>query len=305
MPRRQSDRAKKALKRHAASVRSRQEVGRSDRRSWPVVRAYVPVEDCFRATGCGTAGVLRRAPDGSLTSAFFTIELIRGGLMDAFGKSGTDYAETETLLSTMGASIPSLEPGSVDLAARYIWGAYAWSLERGRQWPATMRSRYLDVAPLLDGTRDSWLEQFAGPNGLLPSKLVEIARRNTTALDDIPDGREVVVFTTITLALDDAEDAVRRLRKSLPDFAEEDSEDDAVRFAWTREYPKGHWSPLSRSGGRQSLGSVEISKAGAMTAQAKTLSMAAVLVGKLRHELGPRIRVVKTEWKDAADLTGR
>ena len=186
MPRRQSDRAKKALKRHAASVRSRQEVGSSDRRSWPVVRAYVPVEDCFRATGCGTAGVLRRAPDGSLTSAFFTIELIRGGLMGAFGKNGTDDAETEAALRTMGASIPSLEPGSVDLAARYIWGAYAWSLERGRRWPTGMRKRYLDVAPLPDGTADSWLQQFAGPNGLLPPKLVEIARRNTSALDDIP-----------------------------------------------------------------------------------------------------------------------
>ncbi len=305
MPRRQSDRAKKALKRHAASVRSRQEVGSSDRRSWPVVRGYVPVEDCFRATGCGTAGVLRRAPDGSLTSAFFTIELIRGGLTGAFGKSGTDYETTEAELGAMGASIPSLEPGPVDLAARYIWGAYAWSLERGHRWPTSMKSRYLDVAPLPEGTTDSWLEQFAGPNGLLPSKLVEIARRYTSALDDIPDGKELVVFTTIAFALDDAEVAVRKLRKSKPDFTEEDSEGDTVRFAWTREYPKGHWSPLSRLGGRQSLGSVEISKAGALTAQAKTLAMAAVLIGRLRHEIGPGLRMLRSEWRDAADLIGR
>jgi hypothetical protein len=89
-----------------------------------------------------------------------------------------------------------------------------------------------------------------------------------------PDGREVLIFTTITFAQDDAEDAVRKLRKSLRVFADEDSEDDTVRFAWTREYPKDRWSPLSRLGGRQSLGSVEISKAGAPTAQAKRLSMA-------------------------------
>jgi hypothetical protein len=61
------------------------------------------VEDCFRATGCGTAGVLRQAPDGSLTSAFFTIKLIRGGLTGAFGNNGTDDAETEAALRTMGA----------------------------------------------------------------------------------------------------------------------------------------------------------------------------------------------------------
>jgi len=53
-----------------------------------------------------------------------------------------------------------------------------------------------------------------------------------------PDGREVLIFTTITFAQDDAEDAVRKLRKSLRVFADEDSEDDTVRFAWTREYPK-------------------------------------------------------------------
>ncbi len=304
MSRRQSNRASRALRRHAASVRSRQERGSSDRRSWPVVKAYVPVEDCFRATGCGTAGVLRQGPDGSLTSAFFTIELIQGGLTGAFGKDGTD-AEIEAALRAMSASIPPLEPGSVDLAARYIWGAYAWSLERRRRWPATMKGRYLDVAPLLDGTTDSWLQQFAGPHGLLPPKLAEVARRNTSALDDIPDGREVVIFTTITFALDDAEDAVRKLRQWRPDFVEESSEHGVVRFGWTREYPKDHWSPLSRLGGRQSLGSVEVAKAGALTAQAKTLSMAAVLFGKLRERLGRRIRMVSAEWKDAADLTGR
>src|SRR5262249_16694975 len=43
---------------------------------WPIARAYVPVSDVWRATGFGTAGIVRRQPDGRHTLAMFTIKLV-------------------------------------------------------------------------------------------------------------------------------------------------------------------------------------------------------------------------------------
>jgi hypothetical protein len=272
---------------------------------WPVVKSYVPVEDCFRATGYGTAGVVRRAPNGSIAGAFFVLALIRGGVTGAFGKDGSSEAQVDGILHSLKGSVPPFEPGPAGLAARYIWGAYAWSLKQGSRWPAAFGTQYLRLAPALEGSQDNWLEQFAGPGGLMPAGLGEVVRRNARAMEDVPDGQEVLIYTTATLALDDSRATVLALRDRGPDFIEGSSENGSVRFGWTREYPKGHWSPLSRLGGRQSLGSVEITGSGTMIAQAKTLSMASGLISLLRDRLGGRMRLIKTEWKDFASTTQR
>lgn len=294
------------MKRQAASVRLRQEgAGQGSQNVWPVVKSYVPVEDCFRATGYGTAGVVRRAPNGSIAGAFFVLSLIRGGVTGAFGKDGSSEAQVDGILHSLKGSVPPFEPGPAGLAARYIWGAYAWSLKQGSRWPAAFGRRYLRLAPALEGSQDTWLEQFAGPGGLMPAGLGEVVRRNARAMEDVPDGQEVLIYTTATLALDDSRATVLALRDWGPDFIEESSGNGSVRFGWTREYPKGHWSPLSRLGGRQSLGSVEITGSGTMIAQAKTLSMAAGLISLLRDRLGGRMGLIKTEWQDFAAMTTR
>ena len=132
----------------------------------------------------------------------------------------------------------------------------------------------------------------------MPAGLGEVVRRNARAMEDVSDGQEVLIYTTAMLALDDSRATVLALRDGGPEFIEESPENGSVRFGWTREYPKGHWSPLSRLGGRQSLGSVEITGSGTMIAQAKTLSMASGLIGG-------RMRLIKTGWKDFASTTQR
>src|SRR5437667_10115412 len=96
--------AKKERKRHTASVaRVRQQrQSTPDYSAWPLVRAYVPMEDCFRATGCGTAAVVRRRPDGTLISSFFDLQLMDGGLKDVFGKDEhPDEADVDELIKAM------------------------------------------------------------------------------------------------------------------------------------------------------------------------------------------------------------
>src|SRR4030042_4581852 len=102
----------------------------------------------------------------------------------------------------------------------------------------------------------------------MPAGLGEVVRRNARAMEAVPDGQEVLLYTTATLALDDSRATVLALRDWGPDFVEESSENGSVRFGWTREYPKGHWSPLSRLGGRQSLGWGGSNGHGAMVAAA-------------------------------------
>lgn len=142
MSRRSSGRQHRALKLQAASVRLRQEgAGQGSQNVWPVVKSYVPVEDCFRATGYGTAGVVRRAPNGSVAGAFFVLSLIRGGVTGAFGKDGSSEAQVDGILNSLKGSAPPFKPGPPGLAARYIWGAYAWSLKQGSRWPAAFGTR--------------------------------------------------------------------------------------------------------------------------------------------------------------------
>ncbi len=293
--------AKSTSKRHTTFASSRlTDTKFPDYRLWPVVKAYVPVEDCFRATGCGTAGVVRQAPDGKLVSSFFNIELLDGGLKNAMGKDQTDEAEIEDFLESLKYMMPPTEPGPVDLAARYIWGAYAWSRQDGFDFPEEMKARYLRVVPLLSGTQNWWLQQFIGPDGLVPPKLLEVIEDNPVP-DDLPEGKEILIFSTINFDLSDPQAALEHLRGAAPEFTEVEPDGATTCFDWSRKYPRNHWSPLRLMGGRQSLGSVRVDD-NTLVAESKTLTMAAVLVAKLKDMLGDRIHLRDTVWKGAAEM---
>src|SRR5436305_628633 len=77
-----------------------------DRLSWPVVRAYVPLRESWLATGHGTAGVIRRRPDGKWATAFFPISLLRSGITSMFGKNGEAPADREDMMTRMWDYIP-------------------------------------------------------------------------------------------------------------------------------------------------------------------------------------------------------
>src|SRR5258706_12393137 len=72
-----------------------------NRRQWPIVRAYVPMEDVWRVSGWGTAGIVRRQPDGKLTYSIFTIDLSSGGLLEAFGADDRTEDDLQSSTSEM------------------------------------------------------------------------------------------------------------------------------------------------------------------------------------------------------------
>ena len=89
-----------------------------NRRQWPIVRAYVPMGDAWRVSGWGTAGIVRRQPDGKLTYSIFTIDLSRGGLLEAFGAEDTTEELLEASSGEMIDLLPPFVVGEADLAAR-------------------------------------------------------------------------------------------------------------------------------------------------------------------------------------------
>ena len=47
----------------------------ADAHTWPIERVYVPVADVWRATGMGSAAVVRRRPDGRIAHSAFLLKL--------------------------------------------------------------------------------------------------------------------------------------------------------------------------------------------------------------------------------------
>jgi hypothetical protein len=126
---------------------------KTDIRQWPIVRAYVPVEDVFRATGFGSAGVVRQQPNGKLRYSFFLFGLLDEGITSIFGKEDTTQDEIDGLLKRLGTGIPPFQFGAAELAARYIWGAQTLSFDHG--FDAIPESaRYFALVPALSGTRN-------------------------------------------------------------------------------------------------------------------------------------------------------
>jgi hypothetical protein len=272
--------------------------------AWPVIRAYVPIEEAWQATGLGTAGVIREKPNGKWVIAFFWLSLMEDGLVNLFGDDDTTPEAVTSLLEDLGTNIPPMQEGSIDQAAAYVWGAYVLSQTQGITWPPGELNRYLSLVPTPPGTSRQWRQRFIGPNGLTPDGLLNVIRRNRPPADvDIPEGKEIAIFTRMVFQLDDAPAVTEQLRRRT-DFVYTGHEGEMAGFDWVRDYPRGHWSPFRRLGGQQVLGSVNV-ESDTLTAEVKTLSMGARLVAILKEMFGEQIRLQETAWQGMQEMLSR
>lgn len=271
---------------------------RTDVLSWPVVRAYVPDRDAWRATGLGTAGVVRERPDGRWGYSFFFISLLDNGIVMMFGKDSTARAFDKEIneIRDMG---PPFEDGTIELVSDYVWGAYALAKKHGMWWGSDAE-RYLCMVPRPSGNRQQWLNRLIGPGGLTPEGLVKVVRENPQP-EDLPEGKEIAIFTEMSFRIEDEREVIAKLREHVPDFTPCGREGNEECFTWTREYPPDHWSPLASLGGRQVLGDIRV-KPGQLIAEAKTLSMACRLVFLLKNILEGKLVLEKTTWAGVQDI---
>jgi hypothetical protein len=270
--------------------------------NWPIVRAYIPPADCWTSTGFGTAGIVRQQPNGKLSSSFFVLGLMRGGLMSVFGHVDSDWEEIERDLRIKRHSIPPCVIGDTELATRYIWGAFAWSLEDNLRWPDELETQHLAIVPPLPGGRTRWLTQFVGPTGLIPDDLYDLVKSYEPVLE--PQEKEPLVFTEIVYGLVEQAGVLEKLRNAGPHILPMDQDLDTVYFECTREFSNKKVAPLEPMRSRQPVGSIRI-QGGKLLAEARALSLAAYLIGKLREYCGDAILFERTSWSDLdAWLTG-
>lgn len=272
--------------------------------SWPIVRTFVPVRDVWEAAGLGTVGVIRQQPDGRFANAFFVLELIEHGLKMAFGGRDETLAKIEGDLAGLAGKLPPFEEGPVELAASFAWGARAFSEREGYSFPENDLDRFYGLMPRPPGKQGDWVARLVGPGGFTPRGLIRAVRENPQP-DDLPDGKEVVILTEMTFEVADGTAAVAALSRAAPEFIREGEQGAEVEFAWTRAYPRDHWSPLKWLGGRQTLGGVRVSGR-QLVADAKSLSMAAKLVTRLHALLGGgALRLRGTRWSGMREVLGR
>ncbi|MBI5545555.1 MAG: hypothetical protein HY901_16845 [Deltaproteobacteria bacterium] len=263
-----------------------------DAGTWPLLQAYAPWRDCWSATACGGACVLRRAPDGRVAAAVFAIELIHGGLQYA-GSYLLEPDETpESYLARLKGVLPPMALSSPEDAANFAWAARAFSEREG----ACTDHFDFEFSMLPEPRKTpealvSWLL-----HGATPDRLSDICQRNFEP--GLPTGQEAMCLTTMTFAVPDLDAAIAALRSAEPDF----SEDEQKAFVWTREYPKGHWSGMAGSGHRQVIGSIGL-RGGQLVAEVNTLTWGWVLALKLR-DMVPEVRIVGADWKDTAAAAG-
>jgi hypothetical protein len=299
---------KKAPRKKAAGAKGPWSVerleGGQDPLDWPVVRAWAPWRDAWAATANGTAAILRRRPDGGEAFAFFTLSMMEDGLTTAADKLDAAPGEFEKLLKQLGDSVPPFEEARPDVASAFVWGGYAAAIEAGLQWdrvPGIKQALALVAKP--PGKPHTWADMMWEDS--ISEDLQQVIL-SSPGPDEVPEGKEVMILTTATFDIDDPARAAEVLRAAAPEVVHDGRRGDAELFSLTREYPKRHWSPLAKLGGRQVIAHVEVSLNASepyLIVEGKTLSMTCVVMQRLRVLLGDgTFRLADVEWTTAEDL---
>jgi hypothetical protein len=268
----------------------------------------MPVEAIWRSTGLGTAGIMRRQPDGRGAYAMFKLDLREHGIGMIWGNYDRPLEAIESTLTDLRDITPPFEEGPADLAATYIWGAWALGEAEGQPFPPGTAEPFLGLVPKPPGSPESWLRELVGPGGLTPPRLVEIAA--SVAMRDDPNSkREIAVGTEMCFHVDDPASAIARLQASHPGgdgyhFLPSEhlhGEDSNACFDFVRPLPEGPRSMMPVRDGLQIQGWVEL-RGNELHAVTLSLSMAAKLGAKLRDVVGTRLDLVETGWKTQDEL---
>jgi hypothetical protein len=137
---------------------------------WPAREAFAPEPGVWRATGCGSAGVIRTGPDGRVAAAIVDLQLINGGLVLAAGDVMTAPQAEEFV--ALSRHLPPRTAASADEAAAYVWGAWAFGLDMDLEFDPASPVLRLFGPPRSRTDASQGLLQRTG------ERLLEIVRRN-------------------------------------------------------------------------------------------------------------------------------
>ena len=121
---------------------------------------------------------------------------------------------------------------------------------------------------------------------------------------NVPAGKEPVFFCEATFEIDGPESAMDEL-DDIDDIDIDEEGKDYTEYGWSREYPKGHWNPMSdMPGARQSLGHIRVCLDGTMRLETMTKSLMIGLIFKMLDVLGHDIRLTELRLENPLDMMG-
>lgn len=254
---------------------------------WPIERIYVPVPDIWRATGMGTAAIVRRRPDGRFDYAAFLLKLSEHGLSGALGKAA-ETSVPRDLLGDLRGLIPPMQEGSLADAAVFVYGAMALAEAQNAGVPPGEFATYLDLLPPPNGGAAQWLEALIGPGGPTPAGLMRTIDDLPSDLD-IDESKEISVRTEMVFEVPQCDAGYTKAPAIFPRNGAPGGE---PHFHYT---PIPIWKRSKYGTPGKVQGEVQVC-GDRIVATAFTLSMAARLIGDLREWLGPRIRLTSVSW---------
>jgi|GEM_PF-3444837 len=271
-------------------------------RSWDMLACYGPRPEVWRVSACGTVFAVWRQPDGREAFLGAWLSLGEGGLRHMFGAVDRVAGDGALQRARIAPSLPPMVEMAREAAAEYLYGALAWAGDRPAVPEALRHTR--SVAEPVGGPGE-WLARLAGPAGLTPPELVRVIRQNGPS-DDVPDGKEALTVTAVTVAVAPGSGprVARRLleRRGAPEFFQTGGGPDETVLDWFRPYPQGRRPLIDGPGARQAMGSLTVRDA-EVELSAMTLSRVSVLMEALLGAAdGCAPRTVSAKWKGVDDI---
>ncbi len=123
-------------------------------------------------------------------------------------------------------------------------------------------------------------------------------------LEGLPPGQEPMFFSTAVFRIEDAEQAIAKMEK-LPDVHITDESKEGIHYTWTRAYPKGHWNPMSRLGGRQVIGDIQVNYDNTLKLETRTKGWMTAIIYHVMSVLGKDIKLTSLEFQNPMDMFRR
>lgn len=269
--------------------------------AWPVVKSFIPEQECWNIGGIGTAGVIQELPEGGFCLTCFVLLLPLRKIGAAWSAEFPTIEEVMTFMEDNWLAIPPWQEGTLELASRYIWGMYAVADKEG--WDLENVEEYLPVIPKPEGEQSRWLQDLLVDGGLTSIRLAELIDELGDP-QDLPEGKDYFVWTTVNYRVNDALSVVEKLADN-PVFAvEEKVPGQEWNIVLLGDYVKERESQLNNKDNerpRYFVANIGI-RGRLLQVEVKNLSVTVQTIQILKHILGEQLTFESVEWTTPQDM---
>lgn len=267
--------------------------------SWPIVKAYIPEQECWNIGGTGSAGIVQQQADGHFCLTIFYLDLPIRQISFAWSKKDLSEEGLKDFLADMWLFCPPWEEGTLEKASSYIWGVYAWAITEGIGQEEI--EPYLEVIPQPKGEQKEWLQDLLWGRELTNPKLIKVLKECGSP-KELPEGKTYFVETNVIYRVSNPPLFIAQLSQ-LPDYEIEEivpgEEWSILRLA---DYPEGtEPMPEDAENIRRVVAKCTLA-ADVLKVGAPTLTTAVQVVQELKHYTGKYLTYEGVTWTSYQEM---